>query len=50
MRKLTIEEMKEVNAGKDCAAGYMCVASVCWYKWVAPDGDVIWLTDWSSCG
>lgn len=52
MKELTIEEMKKVNAGLDqiCEAGGSCRNGLCWFLYVAPNGDEIWGTDWSSCG
>ena len=51
-KELTIEEMKKVNAGLDqvCEAGGSCRNGLCWFLYVAPNGDEIWGTDGSSCG
>jgi len=50
VKTLTIEEMKEVNAGKACEAGFSCIEGLCWWRYEAPNGDIIWGTDWTSCG
>jgi hypothetical protein len=42
--------MKEVNAGKECAASYSCLGGTCWREVELPNGDRIWITQFESCG